>query len=60
MWTYRGPNAWARREDAKKWCREHAGVLQGDWYITPSIKERTWIFKFRDASVALLFQLTLL
>lgn len=25
MWTYRGPNAWARREDAKKWCREHAG-----------------------------------
>lgn len=58
MWTYRGPNAWARREDAKKWCREHAGVFQGDWYITPSIKERTWIFKFRDANVALLFQLT--
>lgn len=61
-WVSKGPRSWARREEAKKWCHQHAGVFGGDWLIGYSIKEKLqapyWKFKFRDAKIAMLFRLT--
>lgn len=53
LWTRKGRGSYTDYEEAKRWCKAHAGVYKGDWDYRYSPLE----FKFRDPKVALLFQL---
>lgn len=52
-WGYR-PRSWETLDHARAWCRQNAGVERADWEY--QYQWRRW--RFRDAGMAVLFQLT--
>lgn len=53
-WNHRRPRSWEILGQARGWCREHVGVERADWEY--QAQWRRW--RFRDAGMAVLFQLT--